>query len=156
MLDSEIGTAMEINTLAWLRTPIGEPQASFNDFEIHLGLCASDELTDTFDDNYIPGTKTLVFSGSPFTIMADPEQWAEIPLDTPYWYNGSDNLIIEVTWSDGSGTFYVYKWVTGSLRCLEAGYGMGSGMLTTDVTHIQITGDVGLEPSTFAEAKSTL
>jgi hypothetical protein len=156
VLDSEIGTAMDINTLAWKRTPIGDPSATLDEIEIYMGLCATDELGTTFEDNYIPGTKTLVFSSSPFTISADPEEWAEVTLDTPFWYNGSDNLIIEVTWPNGSGSFYVYKWSSGSDRSLESGYGGTTGTLSQDVSHLQLIGDVGLEPSTFAEVKASL
>ncbi|MBN1434547.1 hypothetical protein JW921_07295 [Candidatus Fermentibacterales bacterium] len=153
MLEEEIGSAMYITSLAWKRTPLGDPSSSFDDMKIYLGLCDSDVLGTDFESNYVPGTKTLVFSEAPFTISAGADEWAVIELDTPFWYNGQDNLIVEVTWPDGAGTFYVYRWATGSDRTLEAPYGSSTGMTGQEVPHMQLIGDLGLDGCSFGRLK---
>ncbi|MCK5785384.1 MAG: hypothetical protein KAH54_02365 [Candidatus Sabulitectum sp.] len=49
----------------------------------------------SFDGDYIPGTKTLVYSTS-LLVVDQNSDWKEIVLDEACFYNGSDNLIIEI------------------------------------------------------------
>jgi len=156
VLASELGDAIEIESLSWNRFPSGDPMATFNDCKIYMGLCSSNELGTTFDDNYISGTRTLVLSSSSFaTTPVGPNEWFDTVLDTPYWYNGTDNLIIEVEWSSGSGSLYSWNWNGGSNRSLIGVYGQSTGLeLSTNVPNLRFNGTLSLTNSTFARIKA--
>ena len=119
-----------------------------------MGHGARDELGTTFDDNYISGTKTLVYTTPSITISAAAEEWATIELDTPFDYNGTDNLIMEIQWSGGSGTFYTYKWETGTDRCVKASNpGLPTGAVSTQMCQFRIELPLALQNSTFGSIK---
>ena len=145
---------MDTGSISWKRTPFGDGSANFEDLSIYMGLCETDELGDDFMSNYMEGTGTLVFETDQLTVSAGPDEWAGIVLDAPYWYGGEHNLVIEVTWSDGSGSFYVYGWSTGGDRALEGGYGAGSGLLSREVPHMLLTGALALHETTFGRVKA--
>ena len=153
----EIGMPVLIESLAWKKTTSGTPSASLDDFKIYMGYCASDELGTVFEDNYVPGTKTLVFQGNPFVLSGSPDQWMPLDLDTPFLFDNSQNLIIDVEWSDGSGTVYVYHWDSGSGRSLSSDYGSPSGYVQNIVSHMQLTGsETAVEETTFGGLKAFL
>ena len=129
VLTGEIGTPMLIESVSWKNAGSGTPSATLDDFRIYMGYCDTDELGTVFDDNYVAGTWTLVFQDDPFVISGTAEEWMEVPLDTPFEWDGSDNLLIELEWSDGSGTVYVYHWSSGAGRSLSADYGSSSGLV---------------------------
>ena len=82
---------------------------------------------------------------------------AAIVLDEPYWYNGQDNLIIEVEWAGGSGSFYTYKWDTGSARCVVGAYpGVTSGSVQNSMSQLMLTGTLELGTATFGAVKTVL
>jgi hypothetical protein len=154
-LDEEIGSAMMIGELSWHRTSVGAESATFSNFNIYLGHGANDELGTVFDDNYIEGTKTLVYSAPSQTVHAEAEGWFDLSLDTPFEYNGTDNLIMEIQWAGGSGTFYTYKWATGTSRCLTAANpSLPSGTLSTSMCQFGIDAVLSLRPVTFGAIKS--
>lgn len=157
VLASEIGDAIEIDSFSWRRFPSPEDQGTFVDFKMYLGLCDSDEIGTTFDDNYIPGTKTLVLEDNPYVTPVVPVgEWFDVELDTPYWYNGEDNLLIEVEWSAGNGSLYSWSWDGGPNRCIFAGYGASTAPAAiTTVPHIKMNGTLELSNSTFGEIKAS-
>ena len=145
---------MTLNALSWHRTSVGSASANFSNFQIFVGHGASDELGTNFEDNYIAGTRTLVYSATSQTLFAQAEEWVTIDLDTPFDYNGIDNLIVEINWSGGSGTFYTYKWQTGTNRCLTgANPGSTTGSLSTQIGQIRLDLPLALESTTFAAIK---
>jgi hypothetical protein len=154
-LDSEIGTAMTIQNLGWQRSAAGgDPSATFTGVKVYMGLCAADELGATFDDNYIEGSRVLVYESASLTVDAGFSEWYTVDLDTPYWYNGNDNLVVEVQWLTGSGTQYYYKWETGAARSVKAtSPAAPSGILSTTMSELQLTGTTSLDSATFAEVK---
>jgi hypothetical protein len=157
VLDEEIGTPMTVQSISWKRAASGTTSATLDDFRIYMGYCSSDVLGTVFDDNYLPGTRTLVFQDDPFVLTGTPEEWMEVVLDTPFHWDGSSNLLIDLEWSDGSGTVYVYNWNAGSGRCLSADYGSTSGIVQDIVSHLQITGDeTAVEQRTFGGIKAQL
>ncbi len=145
---------MTVDALSWHRTSAGSSSASFSNFEIYLGYGATDELGTTFEDNYIAGTKVLVYENAYVTLSADPEEWVTLQLDTPFDYNGTDNLIMEINWAGGSGTFYTYKWQTGTNRCLTTSNpSLPTGSLTTQMCQFRLDLPLALESMTFAAIK---
>ncbi len=155
MLASEIGDAIEIETLSWKRSLGGDPQSTFNDYSLYMGLCSSDVLSENFDDNYIPGTRILVMSSSPYTTpSADPNEWFDNILDTSFWYNGEDNLIIEIEWSSGTGSLYTWHWDSTYTRCVIGAYGSSNGEFSDLVPNIRLNGVLSLSNTTFGQIKA--
>ncbi len=161
MLDSEMGGAFGIETLSLKRHSSGSTPAGTNytDFQIWAGLTDSDVMSSTFDDNIIPGSRTLLFSRDSLYIEAVPNSWIPFDLDTAYWYGGSDNLVIEILWSHGeelgSECVYTWQWNTGQMRCASGQYTASSGSLTSVIPLLQFIGESSLQESTFAEVKSS-
>ncbi|MBN1435236.1 hypothetical protein JW921_10785 [Candidatus Fermentibacterales bacterium] len=153
-LEEEIGQPITIEELGWKRTPGGAGSASFTNFAIYMGYCETDELGETYLENYVPGTRTLVLDRPTYTISGDVDEWITETLDVPFWYDGSDNLIIEYEWGTGTGSVYIYAWDTGTFRALTGGYGSSTGSLLTVAHYQQLIGQLGLDPSTLAGMKT--
>lgn len=158
VLDEEIGDAMTIETISWQRGPSGSSTASFTGFQIFMGVTESDMLGTTFDDNYTPGTRTLVYETSLLELDVGPDEWIDLTLDTPYWYNGEDNLIVEVVWQSGENTVWAYVWnTTGQTpRSLEAATsGAQQGFLSQKLSELRLDGVLTLEENTFGNIKAS-
>ncbi|MBN1434558.1 hypothetical protein JW921_07350 [Candidatus Fermentibacterales bacterium] len=157
MLEEEIGTAMQIQSIQWhwVWTPDAEEFATCGDFNLYMGYCDSDELGSGFEDNYVPGTRTLVYSNPSLYVTAGAGGWTPVNLSTPFWYDGSGNLIIEVEWANDfdDNSFYCGQWNTGSTRCLKV-EDNGPAQLDSNVTHMILTGVLGLDTGSFGEIKT--
>ena len=148
---------MEIETIALKRHPQSDPTASFDELTITMGLCDADTLSAVYDDNYIPGTDTVVFQASNVTIEAPTaDEWFYVTLDEPYWYNGQDNLILEFEWPSGMGSLYVYHWYTNANRAVNGGYGSGSGYLEGNIPNFLLSGELDFDEMTFGGIKALL
>jgi|WetSurMetagenome_2_1015567.scaffolds.fasta_scaffold01784_7 hypothetical protein len=151
---------MTIESIAWQRTDDGEGDsvAVFPDFHLYMGLCDSDQLGTEFEENYIPGSRVLVFDASPLTAQGDPGGWFEIQLETPFWYDGSSNLIVELDWEGATGSFHTYRWNTpGVPRSLKAPTPDGpTGFLSSEMSELMLDGAFGLTGCTFGRIKVLL
>lgn len=148
---------MTIGEVSWKRGgSSGSQQGTYNNFSIYMGLSDSNELTDTYENNYIAGTRTMVYETSSQIMSALPDEWMTITLDTPFEYNGTDNLIVEIQWSGGTNMFYTYMWETGSNRGLMNKINIGSptGTLYTRMSHLMFTNASSLEQYTFGVIKT--
>jgi hypothetical protein len=66
-------------------------------------------VTDTYADNYDGNTPAQVFYRDTCRIAAAAYQWFGFQFDTPFSYNGTDNLLFEVWWEgDNDGWAYTY------------------------------------------------
>jgi hypothetical protein len=156
-LAEEMNGPMTIGEISWQRGgSSGSPQGTYSNFKLFMGVSANSELTDTFADNYLPGTRTLVYDTSSQIMSAQPDGWVTIALDTPFEYNGTDNLIVELEWSGGANMFYTYMWETGSSRGLmnKSNLGSPTGTLYTRMSQLMLTPASSLEQYTFAGIKS--
>ena len=156
VLKSEIGDAIEIDSFSWKRSPGGDPQGIYNNMNIYMGLCSSDELVLTFDDNYIGGTRILVLSASQYISQSvGVNEWFEFVFDTPFFYNGQENLLIEVEWSGGSGSVYSWVWNGGTNSCVYGEYGSSTALVQdSNVPNLRLNGSLSLTNSTFARIKA--
>jgi len=156
VLASDIGDAMGIESISWKRSVGGDPEGTFKDFKVYMGLCASDDLSVEYDSNWMSGTKLLVLESSSYTNGAtNPNDWFDMTLDTPYWYNGEDNLLIEMEWSTGNGSLYTWHWNGGGARCVIGSYGNSTGDYTESmVPHLKLNGTLSLESTTFGAVKA--
>lgn len=155
-----MGGAFTIDMIELKRHESGSTPAPccYDDFQIWAGLTDDDVLSGTFEDNFLPGTRTLLFERDSLHLEADPDTWVPFELDVPYWYGGSHNLVIEVLWSDGEelGTecVYTWQWNTGTMRCASGPYDAASGSLTSVIPVLRFTGTGALEDRSFADVKS--
>lgn len=154
-LEEELGNAIEIETIFLKRTIQGETEVTLDTLVIYMGYCDSDELGDVFAENYRPGTMTEVFWEENFTVYApDPDSWFSVDLETPFFYDGSGNLIIEYGWPDGHGAVFNYNWEDTVARSLIQGWGSPTGSTGLGCPHLLLTGSLSLEPLTFGAIKA--
>jgi hypothetical protein len=157
VLESEIGSAMDILSLAWQRAESGSSEGHYYGVEIYMGLCAGDELEATFDNNWIPGTRTLVFAADTLDLSGDANDWTPIILDYPYWYGGGQNLLIDLQWTSANTaySFYTWRWDTGAVRSVKAvSLAAPAGVLSTQMSELMLSGDLALPQITFGGIKT--
>lgn len=162
VLDQEIGSDFEINEIGWQVNPAADPSAEFAGLKVYMGLCAEDDLGSVFEENYIEGTRTLVYQSSSKVMSGSPGDWSTLQLDTPYpYYQNDGNLIVEVTWDScvDHQSFYVYSWDTGAIRAVsstQAGAPSNpSGSLSSAMARLILTGSSGgaFSSMTFGSVK---
>jgi hypothetical protein len=155
--DEEVGSAMTIESIAYQRSDFGDSiaTASLEHFEIYMGLSEEDVLDTQFDANYIEDSKYLVYSSDPQAISAGKNEWIQFDLDTPFWYNGTDNLIIEIMWSWGVEGDHLLTWGWDDFgRSLFGYYGSPVGTYEDRVPYMILNGTMVLEPATFGSIKA--
>jgi hypothetical protein len=151
----ELGSAIEIQSLS-LQIFSGT-RVHLDALQIYLGHTDAAELQPEFDSNYISGTKTLVYDHSDLWLTAGaPGEWLTIDLDNSFWYNGSDNLIIEFDWPGGSESIYVWGWVGQVNRSVAGAYDDTEGFVSWESIKMRLNGTLALEPITFGAIKATL
>jgi hypothetical protein len=157
-LDEEMSGAMDIDILTCQRSSPGNPaEGTFYDFQIYMGLCETDMLSSAFEDNYILGTRILVFSRDTLTLSPSAGEWQDFDLDAPYWYNGQDNLLVEFLWSGGDtedDCLYSWHWDTGTIRSISGVYGAPSGTMSSLIVMLKFTGDLSLTQMTHGSIKA--
>jgi hypothetical protein len=157
VLDSEIGSSMTISSIAWQRAPSGSDQGHYYNVMMYMGLCEDDQLSSTFESNWVPDTKTLVFSADTLDLAAGANEWEAVTLDMPYWYDGQQNLLIDLQWSSANTgySFYTWKWETGAARSIKAtSLPSPTGILSTQMSELMIEGTLTLDQVTFGEIKA--
>ncbi|MCK5064232.1 MAG: hypothetical protein KAQ97_03045 [Candidatus Fermentibacteraceae bacterium] len=160
MLKEEIGDAMDISAISCNRYSPGETvEGTFYDFSIYLALFDQDEIGSTFSENYIEGTRICVFSRDTMTISNSPNEWVQFDLDIPFWFNGTDNLIVEFLWSSAEtddSCMYTWHWNTGTIRSINGEYESPTGTMSSLVIMFLFEGDLQLNSSTFGSIKALL
>jgi len=154
----EIGDAIEVSSIGWHRATGGTATATFNKFRIFVGYCPNDMLGTNFMDNYIEDTRTEVHFSSSITVAEGGEEWFYIDLDTPFWYDGTQNLILEVVWESGSGSVHNYFFDTAGtpMRLKSAEPDSETGFLSSLRCQFMLVGTEQLENGTFASVKVLL
>ncbi len=80
--------------------------ATYPNLTISLAHTNLDSLTDTYEDNY-QGDLVEVYNVSTFTFESG-YGWVDIDIDNEFIYDGTDNLLVELTWQGDAGGDYVY------------------------------------------------
>jgi hypothetical protein len=149
---------MVIEQLSCQRYTPGETvEGTFYDFDIYLGLTDEDALGSTFESNWLPGTRQLVLHRDSMTISNSPEDWVQFPLDQAFWYNGEDNLLVEIMWSSAytdDSCMYTWHWNTGSIRSINGGYSDPTGTMGSLLIMFMFQGQLSCVPDTFAGVKT--
>lgn len=152
MLGSEIGNAMTISSIAF-RHATGT-SVVFDQFTVYMGPAAGGSLGNNFDANYSGGKITVYDHTNPS--FAPSGDWVTIPLDTPYFYSGTGNLIIEIAWPHGDMEIYANYWSTpGVNRTLTSFFGSPTGDAFDFCPNLRLTGTMSLTPMTFGSIKAS-
>ena len=152
VLGSEIGNAMTISSIGFRHT--SGNAVVFDQFTVYMGAAVGGSLGSNFDENYAGG-KTTVYdhTNASFTESGD---WITIPLDTPYFYSGTGNLIIEIAWPNGDMEMYAGHWSTpGVNRVMTSFFGNPTGDAFEFCPNLKLTGTLSLAPMTFGSIKAT-
>lgn len=152
MLGSEINSAMTISDIAF-RHATGT-SVVFDQFTVYMGSAAGGSLGNNFDGNY-SGSKITVYDHANAS-FAPSGEWITVPLDTPYFYNGTGNLIIEIAWPHGDLELYTDYWSTpGVNRTLTSSYGSPTGDAFDFCPNLLLSGTMSLAPMTFGAIKAS-
>ena len=92
---SELGTSGSITGIACRLSQSNTTTTNYTNTEVVLAHSTTGILSITFTDNVAGGT--IVFNGT-YTMAAGLLQgdWVEIPFTTPFAYNGTDNLVVQI------------------------------------------------------------
>ncbi len=154
-LEGEIGGAINIQSISLMRTPQGESHVTLDTLAIYMGYSSGAELGNNFNDNYLAGSRLLVFWEENCTINApNANEWFQINLETPFFYDGTGNLIIEYTWPSGHDAIYNYNWTGTVARGLPGPWGATTGYTEQDCPHILLSGILSLQNETFGKIKA--
>lgn len=89
-----------------------------NDINVYVKNVSRNEFADAFD--YEPvSSENLVFSGT-WTIPANVDNWITIEFDTPFYYNGTDNLLIAI--DENSADYAMRYFRYSDVTALSLGY----------------------------------
>jgi hypothetical protein len=152
---SEIGAGGTVTAISWHRSGFYPSGASYGEVQIFMGRGVSGSLQDLFDENYVPGSKTLVFEEPELSLEATPDGWFSLQLETPFSCSAGDNLIIDVLHGSSRLGLYTWHWNTGSERSLMAPDDSACrGYLAEDLPHMVLElEDTGLDTRTFGWIK---
>jgi hypothetical protein len=151
VLGSEIGNAMTITSIGF--KPTSGTSALFDELSVYMGPASGSVLVSNFEDNY-SGDRLLVYSKSG-VLLSVSGGWVTLPLDTPYFYSGSGNLIIEIAWPNGDLEIYTGYWGTSGNRTMTAFYGSPTGDLYDFCPNLLLSGSMSLTPMTFGAIKAS-
>lgn len=155
----EIGSAIEIESISWQRGVSGNTSSSdYENFRIYMGYCPKEYLGTDFINNYTPGSRTLVLQANTLSIAAEPDEWFTVDLDSSFWYNGEDNLILEVVWDSGTGDPSIRQFNTPQTPAsLKSADSSGEkGFLSSLRCQFMLNGTMKLDSGTFASIKVIL
>ena len=152
---------VEISALGFMPSEYSEKTGSYDEFSLLLGYTELNELSAKFDLNWsIPPVQ--VFSDAQLRLTnVTGGTWIMFEFDEPFLYNGSSNLLYELSW-DGpvdppDSRIYSMNWEDDANRAL-VGYSpdSSSGYLTTTVPNLLfVTTQEDLNAMTFAGIKSS-
>jgi hypothetical protein len=158
VLQEDIETAFEISSITF-ELPADMLASYAKEFSLSMAAVEIDVLSETFSENYLPGSLVEVFySDSLFLTDGTAATELVLELDTPFFYNGTNNLLIDIYYPDGSCWCGNYGWQAGTARCVYdkfyPGTGAGpTGLLSDWIPYMVLEGTQSLEQTTFAAVK---
>ncbi len=161
VLQEDIETAIQINSISFVFAWSDVTPSHVIDFTIRMANVESDQLTNTFSENYAPGTLVEVYYTDSLYLEGGVGTELTLELDTPFFYNGQDNLLVDISYPDGECWTRVYNWEAGTARCLRylfmpGGSGSSTGYLFEWVPYMVFEGTANLDQSTFGAIKLIL
>lgn len=101
---SDIGLAGEIIALGF--QAYNTSGGTYQNVQISLCHTSVATLSADMNANYAGNTPQTVFTADSLSLSGNPDEWKDILFTAPFDYNNTDNLLVEIRWSGGSGTFY--------------------------------------------------
>ncbi len=153
MYEKELGQAILIESLSFM---VEDFYSSWKDtVSIYMALSDLDELNLSFESNYISGSRQLVLQVDTLHYGTVPEELFTIELQTPFWYPGEGNLLLELISPGADGGYTdIYNWNSFSFRSLVTNdCSQPEGDLDTWVPYMILNGSLTLEHRTFASIK---
>jgi len=159
VLQEDIGFPLTIESITYVRPNGGYGWAG--DFSMKMAHVAIDELSETFADNCAPGTLQEVVFIDSLPLFGGAGSTLTIQFDQPFFYNGTDNLLIDIHYPDGMVEAGVYNWEAGPARSLISLFPPGgspdpSGELSDMVPYMILDCEMALEGCTFGRIKVIL
>jgi hypothetical protein len=140
----EIGASGWVTKIEW-QANAAVTDALFYDLELKLCHTPLDELTDYYQDNYGGNTPELVAEADPLSVTAGVDEWFAVPDMTPYYYDGEQNLLVEIRWRvDNEREVDCWSWASDSVRYLSNyGYDAESGLASVKANRLRLTLEEG-------------
>lgn len=126
---SEIPERCELKALSFYANHSSFYYGLFNEVEFLISHTSEDRLNANFASNYVYGPPTTVYYRSSDDIKFEVGLWNEFIFDTPFAYNGEENLLIEFRYNgSGSRSIYNLGWIYGgSDRVIDGFLGYETG-----------------------------
>ncbi len=100
----------------WLKSNTGY-SVTFENLKVTMGHTTLSVPSTTFSDNFDSGISSTVLDQPSITVSFvsgpwndPPNGWTEIPLTSPFTYNNSDNLTIQIEYSDDNYPIPLYAY----------------------------------------------
>ena len=159
VLENDLEGAMLIEALSFVAAPETGQFSMFNDYQIKMGPTDLSSLEAGFDDNY-SGDVLTVYDHAQATHYNN-NGLVTIPLDTPYWYPGQGNLIIEIRYNDSGSipdnqSVYVMYCPAEDNRIVWTNSpDSPAGQQYPFLPHMFVSGEMSLVTTTFASIKAS-
>lgn len=158
-MQEEIVHPFTINSVTYTRA--GGAYGWAGEFSIKMAHVTIDELSETFTYNYEPGSLQEVVFIDSLPLYGEPGSTLTIEFDEPFWYNGTDNLLIDIYYPQGMVEAAVYNWEAGLSRCLvdmfpPSGSSSAEGELCSKLPYMVFEGEMSLAGITFGGIKIVL
>ncbi len=160
----ELGNqSLEITAISFNASILSDPQGPYDELTILMGYTELESLTETFADNWSSAGEQVFYDPAYFISGVVPGSFFTFQLDTPFVYDGSENLLIEVTWDGpsepplGQGSIYTWYWTTTGNRVLSSNdLSSATGTAFEYCNNLRIDYDTeALETTTFAGIKAS-
>jgi hypothetical protein len=109
-LAGEIGRGGTIDQIALFKIYAYTYAATFPNVSVKMCHTNVTSLTGAFNDNYGGQTPVWVYHNDALVRGGEPYAWDAVDLQTPFDYNGTDNLLVEVLWQGTASGLGSYSW----------------------------------------------
>ena len=152
VLGSEIAQPMTINRIGFKASFSGD--GTSYDIQIHAGITDFQAVVPVFDENYISGSRQLVFQADSIVLSAQAGDWFFVEFDEPFFYDGQHNLVLEFESENDNYDLYTFAWQTNESRTLVSYGGSASGDEVNVCNHMILSDDVqNLHACTWGSVK---
>jgi len=138
---------IEVHSLSFRAA--GADSVFFGSFTVRMGVMAGDSMGTDFAGNLDRGGAVVFHRDD--VVIRPGRGWITLPLDTPYVFRGSENLLVEITNSGADGgLLYCGYWETEDVRTVYSESHLAAGgELYRFSPHMYLGGDAFLDMGPF-------
>lgn len=155
VLNDEMPGPIWIGKITWVLY-LGQSYSFSENFTVSMANTPFDELTEVFADNYPPGSLVQVAYVDSLSTTGPEGTEITVELETPFYYNGTENLLIDTEYSDGCSFAWNWGWNPFSNRGLVSSSGYSTGNLAEYIPYIVLESPASLSGETFGGIKVIL